>query len=185
MRRVVLLLLALFLLNCFLISLAGFYDENRPADVALILGSRVYPNGQPSPSLEYRLEKGLELYRSHRVNALIVSGGLGRDGFQEAALMRQYLEQRGVPSNAIIEDDHGDNTRLSAVHTRDIMRQHGWRSVVVVTQYYHIARSKLALRQEGLSPVTSARARFRPVATDPWSILREGVGYWAYLVHGS
>ena len=59
---------------------------------------------------------------------------------------------------------------------------HGWRSAVVVTQYFHIARTMLALRQQGITPVTSAHPAFFELR-DLYAIPREAVGTVAYLLH--
>jgi vancomycin permeability regulator SanA len=181
-RRLLLLLAAWFLIHSLLIVINGFRDEGRPADVALILGSKVHRGGELSSGLERRLQKGVELYRKHLVKALIVSGGLGREGFQEADVMRDYLLKQGVPDQDILVDRNGDNTRLSAIHTRRILVDRNWHSAIAVTQYYHITRAKLALREEGVQDVTGAHADYRFAITDPWSIAREWVGYYAYLV---
>ena len=99
--------------------------------------------------------------------------------------MRGVLIQSGVPAGAIIVDRAGNNTRLTAIHAHRIMQERGWRSAVVISQYYHVPRAKLALRQEGVPQVSGAAAEYRFAWTDPLSILREFAGFYAYLVNPS
>lgn len=98
--------------------------------------------------------------------------------------MRAILVRSGVPERAIIVDRAGNNTRLTAIHTRRLMQERGWQSAVVISQYYHVPRAKLALRQEGVPYVSGAAAEYRFACTDPLSIIREFAGFYTYLVHG-
>ena len=65
---------------------------SRP--VALVLGAEVYANGNPSPALVKRLDTSIELYRSGKVRALLMSGG---HGSIETSAMRRYALAAGVP----------------------------------------------------------------------------------------
>jgi len=47
-------------------------DDSAPADVILVLGSAVWPNEQPSPSLRVRTEKAIELYQEGHASHLIL-----------------------------------------------------------------------------------------------------------------
>lgn len=151
--------------GCAAIAWAGCQDDPRPADVAVVLGNRVWPGGQPSPALAARLDEGLALWRAHAVKALIVSGGVeagGRLGgeLDEAQVMHAYLVAHGVPDAAIVIDPFGDNTELTGRNTAAIMRARGWRSVIAVSQFYHVPRTRLALRRAGLTDVRGAHARY-------------------------
>lgn len=159
----------------------GLTDERGASDVAVVLGNRVGPDGRPSPRLRARLDRAIELHRQGRVRAVIASGGTGREGYDEAVAMRNYLVQHGVPASAVIVDSAGVDTRATAVNAPAIMQSRGWRSATVVTQYFHVPRSKLALRQQGVDEVRGAHpAYFEP--RDLYSIPREVVGYVAYMV---
>jgi vancomycin permeability regulator SanA len=158
----------------------GLHDESAAADVAVILGNEVLADGTPSPRLRARLDRGLALLRAGQVRALIVSGGRGAAGLSEAAVMREYLLAEGAPEAAILLDPEGTNTYKTAVNTSRLMREQGFESAVMVSQYYHITRSKLAMRRVGEAAVTGAHADFTAELRDPWSLLREVAGYWLY-----
>jgi len=64
------------------------------------------------------------------------------------------------------------------------MRARGLRSVVAVSQYYHLTRTKLALRRFGVADVHGAHAPIELELREPWSLLRELVGYYRYLLRG-
>ncbi|MEP6930142.1 MAG: YdcF family protein, partial [Flavobacterium sp.] len=83
----------------------GLHDNGKNADVAVILGSKVNEDGTLSERLEKRLECGLDLYRKHRVKKIIVSGGLGKEGFYEGDKMKAFLIANKVPDSLIIVDN--------------------------------------------------------------------------------
>ncbi len=98
--------------------------------------------------------------------------------------MRNILIQNGVPADSILADRAGNNTRLTAIHAHEMMQARGWQSAVVISQYYHVPRAKLALRQQGVPHVSGAAAEYRFAWTDPLSIVREFAGFYSYLAHG-
>jgi vancomycin permeability regulator SanA len=163
----------------------GFAPPTLPADLAIVLGSKVHPDGRPSSGLQRRLERAVQIYRSGAVKAILVSGGRGAEGFEEADVMGDVLIKSGIPSDKILVDRTGRNTRLTAIHAREIMHAHGWRSAVVISQYYHVPRAKLALRQQGIEQISGAAAQYRFAWTDPVSILREFAGWYTYVFRRS
>ncbi len=162
------------------ISVAGMSDDLRPSDVGIVLGSKVELSGQPSARLAARLDRGASLYSEGVFKRLIVSGGTGVEGFDEAAVMRDYLLRKGVPGKAIIVDSGGATTEASAVNCAALMRAHGFKSVTIVTQYFHVPRTRLALRANGIARIHSAHARYFELR-DLYSITREVAAlpvYW-------
>src|SRR5215207_9219905 len=74
----------------------GLTDEIERADAAVVLGNTVERDGQPSERLKARLEKAVELYEKNLVGVIIVSGGFGAEGFEEADVMRDYLVSKNI-----------------------------------------------------------------------------------------
>ena len=159
----------------------GLRDELGHADVALVLGNTVHPDGTPSRRLAARLDRTLELYRGGYFPLIIVSGGPGKEGHDEAVVMRDYLVHRGVPAESILVDSEGVNTFASARKTQQVMRERGLSKVLVITQYFHVPRSKLALKKFGISTVYSAHARYFE-GRDLYSIPREVAGIAKYTL---
>ncbi|MEZ0257422.1 MAG: YdcF family protein [Chthoniobacter sp.] len=170
----------LLVLGTAILILSGLRDDLGPADVALVLGNTVQPDGTPSPRLRARLDKTLKLYRAGYFPRIIASGGVGKEGYDEAVVMRDYLADHGVPRDHIIVDSGGTTTFASARNTRRIAREQHFASVFVVSQYFHIPRSRLALQRFGFSTVHSAHANYVE-ARDIYSAPRELFGYVRYL----
>src|ERR1039457_6378610 len=133
-RRGIWVLLAWLLGHAAFLLIDGFRLPVLPADLAVVFGSKVHPDGQPSSGLERRLERALELYRKGAVKAILVSGGRGAEGFQEGDVMRDVLVRNAVPAPAIILARAENNTRLTAIHPPPLMQARGWRPAVVVSR---------------------------------------------------
>lgn len=149
----------------------GLTDETAPADVAVVLGNQVHPDGKPSARLAARLDRAVELVEQDRVQWVIVSGGTGREGVPEGDAMKRYMVGQGVPETSILVDNAGVDTWTTARNARTIMQAHDLKSAVVVSQYFHIARTRLAFRKHGLA-VGGAHARFFELR-DLYSTARE------------
>ena len=172
---------AAILLCAGLIVADGLTDDIRHSDVAVVLGSKVNPDGTPSPRLAARLGRALELYRGGWTPRILVSGGTGVEGVPEGTAMKRWLVARGVPDAAVIVDDQGVDTRATARNAADLMRAHDLRTAIVVSQYFHIPRTKLAFAQEGLPGVGSAHPDYFE-ARDLYSLAREIPGYARHLI---
>lgn len=159
----------------------GLTDEVRPSDVVVVLGSKVNPDGTPSPRLVARLGRALELYQAGVTPRILVSGGTGIEGVPEGTAMKRWLVAHGVPEAAVIVDDQGVDTRATARNAAALMRTHDLRSAIVVSQYFHIPRTKLAFAQEGVPGVGSAHPDYFELR-DLYSIAREVPGYTSYLL---
>ncbi|QJP99625.1 YdcF family protein [Herbaspirillum rubrisubalbicans] len=162
------------------IVLTGLHDEVQVSDVGIVLGSKVMPDGTPSERLRARLDKAAELYRQGMFKHIIVSGGTGKEGFNEALAMAAYLSDRqSITRSAILLDEQGNTTKATAVNSAAIMQAHGFRSALVVTQFFHIPRSRYALRSAGIDTVYWAHANYFD-ARDLYSLARETVALPAY-----
>ncbi len=158
----------------------GLHDKLMHADIAVVLGNEVLSNKQPSNRLKSRLDKAVALYNLHYFSSIIVSGGTGPNGFSEADVMKLYLVSRGLPQKNIISDDAGINTAATAINAKRIMDRNGYKSAMIISQFFHISRIKLAFAKAGIRPVYSAHADYFETR-DLYSLIREFFAYYRYL----
>ncbi|MBW3507452.1 YdcF family protein [Janthinobacterium sp. NKUCC06_STL] len=171
----------LFLLATAALVLDGLNDKQPPADVIVVPGNTILPDGMPSPRLQARLDAALKQFQEHRAPHILVSGATGKEGFDEAASMARYLQSRGVPASAILEDNQGWTTDATARNTALLMRQHGWQTAMVATQYFHVPRFRLALERAGITVSGQVHAPYFELR-DLYSVPRETVGYAVYFM---
>jgi len=153
-------------------------DEARHADVILVLGAAEY-RGRPSQVLRARLDHALELYQRKLAPLVLTTGGAGGDPvFTEGGVGRSYLIGRGVPPEAIIVETEGETTVESTAMAGEIMRRMGLRSVIVVSDGYHIYRVKRMLQFRGLSVYGSPRKERAPEGLrEDWYYVKQAIGY--------
>lgn len=132
----------------------GAHSTYQVSEYAVVLGNQVYSNGQLSERLAARVNRAADLYRQGTVKRIIVSGGIGKEAQDEALTMRDYLVQQGIPLAMIVTDSKGDNTRLTAENARQWANLE--QPIIVVSQLYHLSRSKMAFRQAGFQQVGAA-----------------------------
>jgi vancomycin permeability regulator SanA len=177
--------LAVWLLaHTLFITWDGLRAGQPRADIGVILGNKVNEDGTLSERLTQRLACGLALYRAGRVERLLVSGGLGKEGFYEGDKMREYLRAQGVPDSAIIVDNQGNNTQQTVRNTLQLRPQLRFRSLLVVSQFYHISRTKMLFRQAGFTAVSGASPWYFE-GRDAYSLLREFPAYYKELLAGA
>ncbi len=155
----------------------GLSDKMQKADIAVILANKVNEDGTLSAGLENRVNCGLALYQSGRVKKLVMSGAFGKEGYYEGTKMKEYLVQKGVPDSVILVDNHGDNTRLTVknmLHLRDSLH---FTSIIAVSQYYHLTRTKMLFHQNGFEAVSGASPRYFQWR-DSYALFREFVAYY-------
>jgi vancomycin permeability regulator SanA len=158
----------------------GTTDYTRTADVAVVLGAKVYPDGTPSLSLSDRLDTGIELYRHGHVRYLLMTGGTGVEGCNEALAMRDFAIGAGVAEEDILIDTEGVNTVASARNCREILAQHGLVSALLVSHYFHLARCKMMFVDHGIPCATVPAHMTRRPTREVYFVLRECVAYLVY-----
>lgn len=175
-KYLVILFLLWFCVHTIVIVTDGLRNDGCTSDVAVILGNKVNEDGTLSERLKARCDEGLRLYQESSVKMLLVSGGLGKEGFYEGDKMKEYLVSRGAPDSVIIVDNKGDNTFKTAQNAFELSKTYNFNSVTVVSQYYHITRTKMLFRKQGFTAVCASSPRYFEWR-DAYSIFRE---FWAY-----
>jgi vancomycin permeability regulator SanA len=123
-------------------------------DAVVVLGAGLRPDGSPSTYLRRRVEAGVALYRSGRAEQIILSGDAHTlpDGrpYDEPGSMRAHALSLGVPDDALVLDREGFDTDATCRRAHD---EYGVRTVVVVTQDYHLRRTLFTCGYAGLDAV--------------------------------
>jgi vancomycin permeability regulator SanA len=173
--------LSWFIIHTVAISIDGIFNKEHVADIAIVLGNKVNEDGTLSPRLKARLDKAKELYTKSLVRKIIVSGGLGKEGFYEAEKMKTYLTENNIPDSSIIVDNRGDNTALTVGNAYRMQQVLKYNSITVVSQFYHISRTKLLFHKTGIKEVYGASPSYYEFR-DLYSLVREFFGYYYALL---
>jgi uncharacterized SAM-binding protein YcdF (DUF218 family) len=102
-----------------------------------------------------RATLGAQLFRQGIAPVVVASGRRLRPTAGIAELMEHDLMERGVPKEKLERFVHdGENTREEAIALRHLVREKGWKSVVVVTSNYHTRRARYIFQRVFPSGVT-------------------------------
>jgi len=134
-------------------STASVGDAPR-AQVAIVPGALVKPDGEMSTMLADRVRQAAALWEAGKVDRILVSGDHGRWAYDEPGTMRRALVRRGVPGRVVFEDHAGFDTWATMVRAREIFQV---KEALVVTQGFHMARALYLADAAGIdaSGVTS------------------------------
>jgi uncharacterized SAM-binding protein YcdF (DUF218 family) len=125
-------------------------DRHAPAvDAVIVLGAALEAPGVGGPALRRRLRHGIAAFRELNARHLVLSGGVVVHHPAEAQVMRVLALDWGVPADRLVIEDRARNTFENALHCGRIMRAHGWRDVVVVTDGFHLTRALYCFRRLG------------------------------------
>jgi uncharacterized SAM-binding protein YcdF (DUF218 family) len=109
-------------------------------DAIVVAGAPVWRGGVPSKALRRRTLAAVELWKAGHAPLLVLTGGLGQHAPPEARAAAALARENGVPESALRIEDRSRNTIENAAFSRELI---GEKRVLVVTDAYHVLRSKL------------------------------------------
>ena len=130
---------------------ARIFDERDVPrmQTALVFGAGVEPDGSPSAMLGDRLDIAVRLYRTGKVQRLLLSADDLPDDRETPAMLARVLAA-GIPRDRVLVDNGGFSTRDSCSRARAVF---GLRSATLVTQSYHLPRALFVCSTYGLDGV--------------------------------
>ena len=179
-RRVALvtvtLLTAYYLAALWVVHRTGNSDQARPVDPIVGRGAAQY-DGRPSPQLAARLDHVVELWEQGLAPWVVTTGSnQPGDRFTEAEASANYLADRGVPAEAILQV--GGSTSYDSLRlARDLLHDRGLQRVLLVSDPFHALRTRLVSQELGLTAYVSP-TRTSPVRGSDafWHEVKEAAG---------
>lgn len=160
-------------------------DEARPVDAIVVLGAAQY-NGRPTSVLRARLDQVVTLYNRGLAPVVVVTGGKQEgDVTTEAEASRDYLVEQGLPSEAILMENEGRDTWQSLQGVAALLKTRDLNRVLLVSDGFHLLRSKKMARDLGLTPFGSPApdSPIKPYTTREFEyVVREAVAITVYVV---
>jgi len=160
----------------------GTTDYRRTADMAVVFGAQVHGNGAPSTSLRDRMDTAIGLYKDRLVKKILVSGGVGDSGYNEALVMRDMAVKAGIPEEDVIVDSNGVNTGATVRDSIPFFGPEPHPRVLAVSQFYHLPRIKLAYQRAGWDVLTVPAGTSALIRETPYLVAREIPAFWVYYL---
>lgn len=158
----------------------GTTNYATQADVAIVFGARVYPDGTLSTSVKDRMDTAIRLHEQGLIPTILITGGIDEDGVDETEHMRNYAIEKGVGAGDIIVDNTGFNTDMSVANTAAIIREREFDTVLAVSQFYHLPRIKMAYRALKVPVRTVPAVGDRWIPNNIYLTVREIPAFWVY-----
>jgi len=115
---------------------------------AVVLGTnKNLSNGNPNLYFKYRIDAATELYKSGKIESIIVSGDNSVKGYNEPEQMKLDLIANGIPADKIYEDFAGFRTLDSVVRAKEIFGQN---KVIFISQKFHNERAVFLAQKFGI-----------------------------------
>jgi len=121
-------------------------EPPQASDAIVVFAGGVGESGQAGGGYQERVAAAVDLYKSRYAPSLVFSSGF-RFVFHEAEVMRDLAIVNGVPPDAIVLEQAAANTHENVQFSAAILRQHGWRKVLLVSSPYHMRRALLTWRR--------------------------------------
>lgn len=142
-KKLIWIIVAIVILVVVLPLFVGWYLS--PQDTLEKVDAVVVVSGGDSNK---RIDKGVQLYKEGWAKVLIFSGAAAEGDVSNAAAMKNIAVSRGVPEGAILIEEKSKITAENAKFTAEIIKENGYKSMILVTAPYHQRRTYNLFKKE-------------------------------------
>ena len=119
--------------------------------VGLLLGTGKYAaSGNINLFYKYRIDAAVMLYKSGKIEYILVSGDNSRKDYDEPTDFKKDLIAKGIPEDRIFLDYAGFRTLDSVVRAKEIF---GQTNFTIISQKFHNQRAIYIAKQFGIDAV--------------------------------
>lgn len=117
--------------------------------VGLLLGTSKYVgNNRINLFYKYRIDAAVALFKSGKINYILISGDNGHHAYNEPETMRDDLINAGIPEERLVLDYAGFRTLDSVIRAHHVF---GLNEFTIISQRFHNERAVYIARQYGLN----------------------------------
>ena len=126
------------------------------AECAILLGAATRKT-KPTPDFTNRLQHALERYQGGHVQHVITTGDHSPgEPLTCARVAADWLRERGVPAEAIIEEPCSRITYENLVYAKRIAAEHGLSDFIIISDPMHLPRAMMMAHALGINARPSA-----------------------------
>lgn len=138
-----------------IIMTSAVSQPDEQVECVFVLGAGL-KGDKPTLVLKERLDNTLKYFEKNPEVKIIVSGGQGfGETITEAEGMKRYLVGQGIPEASIIKEERATSTYENMLFSKKLyesMYQTKLNKVMLITNNFHMSRSKLLAKRAGLEP---------------------------------
>ncbi|HEX2927616.1 MAG TPA: YdcF family protein [Ruminiclostridium sp.] len=144
-----------FIIVMSVIMTSAISDNNQKVESVIVLGAGL-KGESPTSVLKERLDYTIGYFKYNPDVKIIVSGGQGfGEVITEAEGMKRYLVRHGVPENIILKEERSTSTYENMIFSKKLYEDTMGKPlgrVMIITNDFHMFRSKMLARRAGLRP---------------------------------
>lgn len=118
--------------------------------VAIVFGAGVSSDNTPSPILRDRLKVAIDLFKSGKVEKIIMSGDNRFKNYNEPEVMINYAIENGIPRKDLQPDYAGRRTYDTCIRAKLIF---GLNEAILITQSFHLTRALYTCNSLGINSI--------------------------------
>lgn len=168
-----------------LATVCFFSVYQRPiekSDAAIILGAAIN-----TPALNNRSMEGLKLYKEGKTEVLVLSGGrisdkdISEAGYMKKVIEKNYNSDDKSENPKMILEENSHSTFENLQNSKKLIPNA--KSVIIVSDKYHLARAVILAKRLGFSPVywSAPASSYYPKEELIYHYFRETVALLAYV----
>ncbi|GAA4236330.1 ElyC/SanA/YdcF family protein [Postechiella marina] len=125
--------------------------EIKKNKVGLVLGtSKLLNNGSINLYFKYRIDATLKLYKSKKIDFILISGDNGNKTYDEPTDFKEELISKGIPEEKIFLDYAGFRTLDSIVRAKKIF---GQENITIISQQFHNQRAIYLAKHHNINAI--------------------------------
>lgn len=166
--------------------------KNPKGDVIILLGGGIDENadditgkGVPHRDLMGRILTAARLWKQINIPIIVSGGKVFNMHLSEAQVVKRFLHDLGIPENMVILEENSRDTFENAIYTKKILEKKGFKKPILVTSDYHMKRSVICFRLNGLEtlPVPAGIRKIDLSRYNFRSLLPHGYGLLSQAIH--
>jgi uncharacterized SAM-binding protein YcdF (DUF218 family) len=166
-------------------------EQLAPSDAIVVLGGAFRPDGWLNAASLRRLTHGMLLYRRGLAPLLVFSGDTARRGLSESEIRARFAREMGLPPEAMLQVTGANTTREEALRVAAALAPRGARSILLVSNPFHLVRARAAFERQGFLVRTAPVEEVSLIPEKPWerlvlteSLAQEVAGWLFYRLAG-
>jgi vancomycin permeability regulator SanA len=138
---IIVLIIGSFLISSGFHENRSIYSGENEYDYIVIMGAAVLHVNKPSPILEHRILKAIDIYRRGLANKIICTGGNAPGEIAEAEVEKSILLQHEIPETDIIAEVKTSTTLEQIIFLRNFLSDK--QNAIIVSDMFHLNRISL------------------------------------------
>ena len=160
-------------------------DEAAPADCILVLGAGT-DGRTPNTVFRERLHHAVTLYEDGYSGIILLTGGYSPgNAHSDAWIAGQYLQELGIPEEAILLEEQSTITQENLQFAKEIMEAEDLSTCILVSDPLHMKRAMMMAKDYEIdaSPSPTPTTRYQTWKTKLPFLCRETFFYVGYQVY--